>query len=372
MTEPAGSGETNNGTSNPLKDVQNILGFLVAGFAGVLSFLGIRSGEVSSILRGEDTEGSASFIMLLLFLAAFAAVSGVALSHAKKMSPWWVLPIVLGLVGTGLILIWATPVTGAFQALRKIGAVGGCVLMVLAVFSAWAIIIFRIRRKTRGRNEDASARLRAASARLHAAGIIAEIKNEDSSASLQGGGIPAEIVCILVSLALLGFGIYGAIRVEAYSQRLASVQLSASIAKKASGANLSVHVTGSKLVKERYVGVSIRGLPRKMHFMRMCKKSYSNYPNSYEDCLDNPCQYLYSACRLVYGAAVPANANGELNYTLNDGIISGDYLVISVRASLCKQRVGCTGGTKPISQLDINVAKPSARLPSPSPPPKVR
>jgi hypothetical protein len=358
MGQP-GSGEADTRTEaeevptadNSLKDVQNILGFLVAGFAGVLSFLGIRSGEVSAVLRNASTEGSASFIMLILFLAAFAAVSGVALSRARKMSPWWIEPIVLALIGIGLILIWITPVNEANKGLRSSGMHVGVGLIVLAGAVAIDRAIFLLRGS----------------------------KNKNFSARFKGGGIPSEGLCILVGLALLGFGIYGAIRLEAYSQRLASVQLSASIAKEASDADLadlnadlvdlSVHVTGSKLTNRRYVGVSIRGAPREADFATMCENSY---PNSYENCLGYPCQYLPSACHFIYGAAVPANANGELNYTLNDGIVSGDYLEISVQAFLCKQGAGCTVGTKPISQLDINVAKPSTRVPSPSPSPKVR
>jgi len=367
MTGQPGSGETNNRTevqedstaANPLKDVQNILGFLVAGFAGVLSFLGIRSGEVSAVLRNPSTEGAASFIMLILFLAAFAAVSGVTLSRAKEMSPWWVLPIVLGLIGTGLILIRATPVNAAQQGLRETGLHIGVVLIALAGVSAIAITITFIRKS---KNESSSV--------VFPGGEIhAELQNENSSAGVEGGGIHAEIVCILVSLTLLGFGIYGATRLEASSQRMASVQLSASIAKKASDADLSVHVTGSKLENIRYVGVSIRGVPRKTHLMRTCHK---NDQKSYDNCLDNPCQYVPSTCQLIYGAAVPANANGELNYTLSDGLIPDDYRDISVQAFICNQGAGCTAGTKATSELDIHVSKPSTRMSSPSSSPKGR
>jgi hypothetical protein len=62
MTEPA------NSEASPLKDVQNILGFLIAGFAGILSFIGLRSGEVSAVLRNPETEQPASVIVMFCFL----------------------------------------------------------------------------------------------------------------------------------------------------------------------------------------------------------------------------------------------------------------------------------------------------------------
>ena len=36
-----------------LGDVRNLLGFLVAGFAGVLNVLGLKSGEIGVVLRNE-------------------------------------------------------------------------------------------------------------------------------------------------------------------------------------------------------------------------------------------------------------------------------------------------------------------------------
>ena len=52
----SGSGKD---VGNPLGDVQNILGFLLAGFAGVLGFIGLRSAEVSTVLRNELPKAAA-------------------------------------------------------------------------------------------------------------------------------------------------------------------------------------------------------------------------------------------------------------------------------------------------------------------------
>ena len=44
--------------SNPFKDVQNNLGFLLAGFGGIISFLGLQSAEVTTVLRNDPGQAS--------------------------------------------------------------------------------------------------------------------------------------------------------------------------------------------------------------------------------------------------------------------------------------------------------------------------
>src|SRR5215471_16545772 len=98
MSEPGlGKGE-----DNPLKDVQNILGFLLAGFAGVLGFIGLRSAEVSTVLRNDLPK--ATTIAVILFLAAIAAVSGVVISHGRKAPRLLAAVAFLALLGIGMIV----------------------------------------------------------------------------------------------------------------------------------------------------------------------------------------------------------------------------------------------------------------------------
>jgi len=61
---------------NNWADVQNLLGFLLAGFGAVLSFVGLRSTEVTTVLRNYPDQ--ASLVALFLLLGVLSAVLIVA------------------------------------------------------------------------------------------------------------------------------------------------------------------------------------------------------------------------------------------------------------------------------------------------------
>ena len=61
------------GTRGVVETVQNLLGFLIAGFAAVLSFIGIKSSEIASILRNE--EPLIGFIALPFLFSIITAIS---------------------------------------------------------------------------------------------------------------------------------------------------------------------------------------------------------------------------------------------------------------------------------------------------------
>jgi hypothetical protein len=332
MTESTHSDGNGTNGPNPLKDVQNILGFLLAGFAGILSFLGLRSGEVSAVLRNPDTEASASFIVLILFLAVLAAVYGVAVSGDKKIPMLWAPPIAIALLGVVSLAIYATPTNGSYGVYRTISLVIAYILLITAAVTSLAY--------------SASKKLR-------------------SSVPLKSREVQRQLLSIMVSVALLGISIYGAMRLEAYSQRMASVQISASIAKMASDETLTAHVTGAKLQNIRYVGIAIFGLPGNAHPIKFCR---THEHKRYTNCVEEPCRYLPGTCQLIYGAAVPANANGGLNYTLNDGLVPGNYQEVRIQAEVCQQRIGCIG-SEPISFLDIHLSNLPTGKRRPSHPP---
>ena len=104
------SSQTDSQQKNPFSDVQNWLGFLLAGFGAVLSFLGLRSTEVTTVLRNDPAQ--ASLIALVLLLGVLTAVLIVAIDNAdaKKVSWTSAAGVVVVLLGIGAFVIYAIPV----------------------------------------------------------------------------------------------------------------------------------------------------------------------------------------------------------------------------------------------------------------------
>ncbi len=60
---------------NFVETAQSLLGFLIAGFAAVLSFIGIKSSELASILRNEEPFiGIVALAFLLSILSAILSI----------------------------------------------------------------------------------------------------------------------------------------------------------------------------------------------------------------------------------------------------------------------------------------------------------
>lgn len=93
---------------NRLSDVQNLLGFVLAGFGGVLSFIGLRSTEVTTVLRNNSKQ--ASLVALLLLLSVLAAVLSIAIPSTKKVTLVRALAIAVLLLTIGPIVILLIPI----------------------------------------------------------------------------------------------------------------------------------------------------------------------------------------------------------------------------------------------------------------------
>jgi hypothetical protein len=104
------SSESGTRTKNPIGDVQNLLGFLLAGFGAVLSFFGLRSTEVTTVLRNDPAQ--ASLIALMLLLGVLAAVLTIAIDNSSAMRVSWTSAggVVLALLGFGAFVIYLIPV----------------------------------------------------------------------------------------------------------------------------------------------------------------------------------------------------------------------------------------------------------------------
>lgn len=105
---------------NPVGDVQNLLGFLLVGFGAVLSFLGLRSTEVTTVLRNDPAQ--TSLIVLMLLLGILSAVLTIAIDNSSERRVSWisVAGVVLALLGLGAFVIYLIPVGSAVGLLSKV------------------------------------------------------------------------------------------------------------------------------------------------------------------------------------------------------------------------------------------------------------
>jgi phosphate/sulfate permease len=326
------------GGGNPLSDIQNILGFLVAGFAGALGILGLRSAEVSVVLRNKDTEARASFVVIILFIAVLAAVCGVVVSRDRPL-PWsWVAAIAFSVLGIGSLLIYATPVNqtpniySTISFWVGIGLFSVAAVIILSV-AGWALIK-RFRRKPR-------------------------VPSRWPRVPSRRPRVNVQAMCILASVALLAISIYGAMRLEAYSQGHASIQISASVAKKSGKVTLDTHVAASKLTNDSRVSVTVEGLSKGVHVAAWCRNHEEE--KFYVTCVEQPCRYLRHRCHLIFGAFLPPDANGALSYTLKDRVVPHRYQDVWVKAQAEETDGNGIRHTNTESFLDIHLSK-SPRL----------
>lgn len=285
---------------SPLKDAQNLLGFLLAGFAGVVGFLGLRSDEVTTVLRNDTRQ--ATVIAFILLLAALAAVIGVAVPKSSRTTWACTAGTFFLLFGLAAFVIYNVPVSSTSEYGKNSLYAAYCsvgVGIAVLIFAAW----LQWRQK--------------------------------------GNIISGQFVLIMASIILLATSMYGAMRLETYSQRNPAVQIAATAARQSNDTTLSVRVTASKLSENGYIGVAVEGLKTGVPVLGVCQVIASRHKlpaivrmRDISLCTENPCSYL-KTCVVIFGGVFPPDPRGNVDETLDDMLISGQFEDITVRGSIC-------------------------------------
>ena len=222
---------------NSFKDIWNVLGFLLAGFGAVLSFLGLRSAEVTTVLRNDP--GQASLIAFLLLLGVLAAVLTVATDSTKHASLSSAVAIVLTLFGVGALVIHAIPIGPRSGTTLSLNI--GLVLVSVGIL---ALISSTIATRGKGAGDGETQLVwvaimmppqRVPRPKETTQNQSAEGKNETPTGFWQErqdqSGPPTvrlTVILILVSVILIAISAYGAMRIETDSQLSFSAQVGAS------------------------------------------------------------------------------------------------------------------------------------------------
>lgn len=350
---------TDSDRQNSLGDVTNVLGFLLAGFGAVLSFLGLRSTEVTTVLR--DYPGQASFIALFLLLGVLTAVLTVATKSASaKNAP---LPLAAGVVvalfGVGTLVIYFIPVgapTGTTVSLR----------FGLALISAGLVMFMTsiASRKWGGDRRTGIAKqlqpfvaeaIQPTSAGKTDEPTVAGHKLPYAPGSLRywllEPLVPLNVIFILSSVIFIAISAYGGMRLETKSQLSFSSQVGAIFSMAGSLATVQVHITAAKIPQSDWIFLYVYALPVKPALSTTCGLLHKNskISSSSADCKTDPClyfsQHMYqhiATCDVLSNGTIVPNANGDVDETVSFPFLTAAYQYVDVRALVCSINSFCT------------------------------
>jgi hypothetical protein len=285
---------------NKLNDIRNVLGFLLAGFGAVLTFVGVRSSEVSTILRNDSPQ--ASLIALVLLLGILAAVSAITVNSEKKVSVSSVWAMGAILFGVGALVIFLIPVgLSPFNVSGWISLGIGCLLVLygtlalLAGFpSRWHLV-----------DKD------------HGVGIVD--------------------ILILASVLLIAIAAYGAIRLESKSQLSFSSQVGASFSTDGPLTTASVDIAATKIPQADWVFVYVYAIPMGISLMNMCESVAP--ANNVDHCITDPCGTYFAdqanICYVLLNGSIVPNATGDVDETLSVPFTTAKFQDVDVRAFIC-------------------------------------
>ena len=348
----AGSGDNapNNPTGavrNPPPDafggVRNALGFLLAGFGAILTFLGVRSSEVTTVLRNDSLQ--ASLIALILLFGVLTAVWAVTADNERKLSQPRVTVVAMGavLVGIAALVVFLIPIEAAMITISgTISLVIGCVLVLAGI--ATAGIATLVRRKSSDKQSTASQR-EAGHKRGGGNG------GPESTSKLS---VRLVDVLILTSVVLIAIAAYGAMRLETRSQLSFSSQVGAVFSLDGSLATVSVNIDATKIAQNHWVFVDVYALPMETSLNSACALLYQDFTitSGSAPCATDPCLYFSQSkyqsvaqCAVLSNGSIVPNATGDVDETLTVPFLAANYQDVDVRAEVCSVAGGCEGST---------------------------
>lgn len=327
MPDEAGSGAG-------LSDARNLLGFVVAGFAGVLNFIGLKSAEVGVVLRNEPFRVSIVGIVLLLGVVT-AALSIFVTAH-HLIHPSWMFGFALLAASAFPLLIWIIPSAFPGQGSEHTAAMWvaiGC-WAAAALLLGWAVS-------------------------AHRGGPGGLQNSYPDLFNLQ---------CLLLAAALIltSAAAYGALRMETISQNSPLAQVGDSLTINGQQDDLTISISASKLSDQEWLGLDVIGAPRSWHIETMCGYVAQNRGVR---CSQDPCYYfrqLDKECIQLSEDILPPGADGTVQRNVVVPFSPRQFQHVQITADVCQPSTskGAPPGTcQPLkdavnSRLDVAVPAP--------------
>jgi hypothetical protein len=386
------------GRANAFSDVRNVLGFLLAGFGAILSFLGLRSSEITTVLRNDSLQ--ASLIVLILLIGIMAAVSAVVTNSKSELVVPSAAAIGLLLFGMGALVIFAIPTEASPLTLSGgislgIGCFSACAgVAALAFYGPFWVAqdakdkakpepasdvgngdiredtkLDGVRTGTEWPSEGgAPGESRGSSSKVTNAG---RFRRRWPDPALRWPGVPLTDALILASVILTVIAAYGSMRLETKSQLSFSAQVGASFVMDGSLATAFVNVSAAKIAQSDWVYVGVYALPVGIKEAKEC--THVHVPSTEASCVTDPCHYfdmhqyaaLKAQCTVLLNGSVVPNATGNVDETIKVPFSPSNYQDIDVRAYVCSIReaiVNCEGSPSgQNSRLDYAVPGSSTK-----------
>ncbi|MFD5861698.1 hypothetical protein [Streptomyces chartreusis] len=207
--------------SEHLSDVGNLLGLLLAGFAGAVNLVGLRNAELTTILRNQGIlVGLAS---ILLLGALICAISSIFAGRSRRVHLWIACATISFLLAIAAFAIYAVRIPKTANWARGWILGGGLFLAALAITGIIAWIIRRPRKPA----------------------------------------ISLQFTLLIASAILFSSATATAVRVEARNQATTSFpQLETSTDFKGDIGVVSAKVSATKMRDYEYVALTFYGFPR--------------------------------------------------------------------------------------------------------------
>lgn len=318
--------------------VQSILGAILAGFAAVLSFIGIRASEIAGILRNQEPLiGFVSIAFLLSILAAVLAILEPGPAERKWPSRGLAFGTFLLVASFGPLLTDFIPVPFVTTGIQiAFGWTVGGVILAMAALALW---LGRMRPVTANESgpEGRRSRLR----------------------SWLRGDFDRQRYFVLTSILLLAMAAYAAIRIESVSQGTPFAQLTARVTVTGTGsAVVVISAASAKVPIPDRVQIIVRGLARNANIRQLCAGKSMN--PEFLPCPVDPCDYRIF-CKTLVGWTLPPDGQGDVRETLVLPFSAVLYQRLQVSGQICERAMvdgNCVKAAPVGTTLNVQVVAP--------------
>jgi hypothetical protein len=358
-----------------LGDVRNLLGFLVAGFAGFLNFLGLKSAEIGVVLRNEPFRvGVVAAVLLIAVLTAVISVF-VNLEHpVHPMLAAVVLLVAACAIPAVVLIIPAPAVVHTRERTTSIGLTWGFLIAAAAItagYVLWWLVGCVVRWWRRRRHPPAPAAPPApvlppaapVATRAHrrwwhrGATVPPPTVPPAAGPPVPSPAAPApaarsrvlpdlfNLQCLLLATAVIltSAAAYGAMRVETISQTSTVAQIGDTLQVSGGQATLGIAVSASKLTTADWLGVNVLAVPSSWALAKFCgRDDVQGLRMDFSvQCDQDPCVYAavpalnHPHCRELSEDVLAPDTTGSVQRTIDVVFGARKFQHVQVTAVTC-------------------------------------